>query len=61
MVFVLIVGIVVLSLWALIEVYDYFEDEHRWENQAHRIERTIDKIIDKFDWEGDSQLLKVNI
>jgi len=45
----LIIAIAVLALWAMIEIYDYFEDERYWRRQSHHIEDAIDRVFDKFD------------
>ena len=45
----MIVAVAVLALWAMIEIYGYFEDDYRWRRAGYKIERTIDRIVDKFD------------
>ena len=45
----LIIAIAVLALWAMIEIYDYFEDDRYWRHQQYKIEKAIDRVIDKFD------------
>ena len=46
----LIIAIAVLALWAMVEIYDYFEDDGRyWRRQQYKIEKAIDRAIDRFD------------
>jgi hypothetical protein len=46
----LIIAIAVLALWAMVEIYDYFEDDDRyWRRQQYKIEKAIDRAIDRFD------------
>jgi hypothetical protein len=47
----LIIAIAVLALWAMVEIYDYFEDDDSryWRRQQYKIEKAIDRAIDRFD------------
>ena len=45
----LIIAIAVLALWAMVEIYDYFEDDRYWRRQQYKIEKAIDRVIDKFE------------
>jgi hypothetical protein len=34
----------------MVEIYDYFEDDDRyWRRQQYKIEKAIDRAIDRFD------------